>query len=93
MPSLYEPFGLVAAECVSCGTPVAAFRTGGLRETIREGINGLLVAIGDEDGFYDAVRKLLSESWRCESQRRLIASSSAEALDWVEVHEGDGSLL
>jgi glycosyltransferase involved in cell wall biosynthesis len=33
-PCWSEPFGLVAAEMLACGTPVAAFRRGGLREVI-----------------------------------------------------------
>jgi glycosyltransferase involved in cell wall biosynthesis len=33
-PCWSEPFGLVAAEMLACGTPVAAFRRGGLREVV-----------------------------------------------------------
>ncbi len=32
VPSLYEPFGMVAAEAMVCGTPVIASDTGGLSE-------------------------------------------------------------
>jgi glycosyltransferase involved in cell wall biosynthesis len=33
-PCWHEPFGLVAAEMLACGMPVAAFRRGGLREVL-----------------------------------------------------------
>ncbi len=33
-PSRYEPFGLMALESMAVGTPVVAFKTGGLAETI-----------------------------------------------------------
>ena len=35
-PCWDEPFGLVAAESLSCGTPVAAFARGGLTEIVNE---------------------------------------------------------
>src|SRR5262249_38792087 len=38
-----EPFGLAAAEAQACGTPVVAFRRGGLSEVIMDGVTGLLV--------------------------------------------------
>lgn len=38
-----EPFGLVAIEAMATGTPVIAFRRGGLAETIVDGKTGFLV--------------------------------------------------
>ena len=38
-----EPFGLAAAEAQACGTPVVAFRRGGLSEVIVDGVTGFLV--------------------------------------------------
>nr|PIL98945.1 putative glycogen synthase [Toxoplasma gondii COUG] len=37
MPSLFEPGGIVQHEFFIAGTPVVAFRTGGLKDTVREG--------------------------------------------------------
>jgi len=42
-----EPFGLAAAEAQACGTPVVAFRRGGLSEVIVDGVTGFLVP-GDD---------------------------------------------
>lgn len=43
-----EPYGLVAAEAISCGTPVAAFRRGALAEIVVDGAGvGELAAGGD----------------------------------------------
>lgn len=39
-----EPFGLVLAESMACGTPVAAFDRGAVREIVDEGVTGHVFA-------------------------------------------------
>jgi glycosyltransferase involved in cell wall biosynthesis len=53
-----EPFGLAAAEAQACGTPVVAFRRGGLGEVIADGITGFLVPPDDVQAAAEAVRKV-----------------------------------
>ena len=47
VPSQAEGFGLVAAEAIASGRWVVATDIGGLREVVRDGINGTLVGDGD----------------------------------------------
>jgi len=42
-----EPFGIAAADAQACGTPVVAFRRGGLAEIIADGVTGFLVPPDD----------------------------------------------
>jgi len=43
MPVLWdEPFGIVMAEALACGTPVIGFERGAVPEVITEGVNGFL---------------------------------------------------
>jgi glycosyltransferase involved in cell wall biosynthesis len=52
-----EPFGLAAAEAQACGTPVVAFRRGGLGEVITDGVTGFLVPPDDVRAAAEAVSK------------------------------------
>jgi glycosyltransferase involved in cell wall biosynthesis len=47
VPSVEEPFGLVAVEAIASGRWVVASAVGGLREIVSDGVNGTLVSDGD----------------------------------------------
>jgi starch synthase len=42
-PSIYEPFGIINLEAMSCCTPVIASATGGIKEVVVDGETGYLV--------------------------------------------------
>lgn len=58
-PSLYEPFGLVALEAMAAETPVVVGDSGGFRETIKHGINGLKSVPGDAVSLAEQICTLL----------------------------------
>ncbi len=47
VPSVAEPFGLVAVEAIAAGRWVVASDVGGLRDIVIDGVNGTLVSDGD----------------------------------------------
>jgi len=47
-PSIYEPFGIINLEAMSCRTPVIASATGGIKEVVVDGETGYLVPF-DQD--------------------------------------------
>jgi glycosyltransferase involved in cell wall biosynthesis len=52
-----EPFGFPPLEANACGLPVVAVAEGGVRETVVDGINGLLVE-PDEKAMASAIKRL-----------------------------------
>lgn len=71
-PRWEEPFGLVVAEALACGTPVAGFRRGALPE-ILDASSGCLARADDVAGLARAI----GEAGRCD---RRACRSRAEAL-------------
>jgi glycosyltransferase involved in cell wall biosynthesis len=49
MPLLWEePFGIVMAEALACGTPVIGLRRGSLPEIVQQGVNGFVCESVDQ---------------------------------------------
>ncbi|HVF19545.1 MAG TPA: glycosyltransferase family 4 protein [Mycobacteriales bacterium] len=61
VPSIYEPFGMVALECAAAGTPLVVADTGGLREFVEHDATGLRFTPGDHAALADAVTRLLAD--------------------------------
>lgn len=78
-----EPFGMVAAEAQAAGTPVVAFRRGGLAEIVRDRVTGFLLTPGDIRGGADAVknvaRRISRSACRHHAEKRLDLESSLNA--------------
>lgn len=71
-----EAFGLAMAEALVCGVPVVATATDGARSLIDDGVNGLLVPIGDVRALAAAVSSLLGDD---ERRRKLGAQARHSA--------------
>lgn len=63
-PSLTETFGNVTQEAMASGLPVVAFNYAAAAELITPGENGLVVPLGDEQGFIDAAVQLAQDRER-----------------------------
>lgn len=74
-----EPFGLVLAESMACGTPVVAFDRGAAAEIVVDGETGFLVAPGDVGGFCTAAEKV-TELSRTACRSRVADHFSASAM-------------
>ena len=77
LTSLYEPFGLVMPEAMSCGLPVVAFDCPyGPRAVVTDGQDGFLVDEGDEQGFAERMEQLMDDEGLCNSMGAAAAQAA-----------------
>lgn len=81
-PSLYEGFGLPAAEAMACGTPVIATTAGAFPEVIADGETGVLVQPGDARALADAIASLLRDPARRASMGAAGVRRIEEQFSW-----------
>jgi glycogen synthase len=84
VPSIYEPFGLVALEAMASGCPCLVADTGGLREVVPNEDVGLRFRSRDPDSLATMAERLLTD---VELRDRLVAEASEHVLsfDWADV--------
>jgi glycogen(starch) synthase len=84
VPSIYEPFGLVALEAMASGCPCIVADTGGLREVVPHEEAGLRFRPRDPEALGEMVERVLTDS---ELRARLIAEATEHVLrfDWGDV--------
>jgi glycogen(starch) synthase len=85
VPSLYEPFGLVALEAMASGCPTIVADTGGLREVVPGGRRvGLRFRARDSRSLARMAEQLLADD---ALRDRLVAEASEHVLnfDWADV--------
>jgi glycogen synthase len=85
VPSLYEPFGLVALEAMASGCPCIVADTGGLREVVPEGERvGLRFNGGDAEHLGVMIERMLTDE---PLRERLVTEASEHVLrfDWTDV--------
>ena len=86
-PSIKEGLGIALLEALASGRACIASRTGGIEDIITDGVNGLLVDVGDSSGIAgaairllkdDALRRKLSEEARALVRSKFTLSSMAD---------------
>lgn len=77
VPHDVEGFGMVVIEAAAAGTPAVVTRSGGIPDTVEDGVTGVICAPGDAAGFARAVTALLVDG---ERRAALGAAARARAL-------------
>jgi glycogen synthase len=85
VPSIYEPFGLVALEAMASGCLCVVADTGGLREVVpADGTVGLRFPSNDADALSEILMRVLTDD---DARAQLIAEAREHVLqfNWTEV--------
>jgi glycogen(starch) synthase len=82
IPSLYEPFGIVALEGMAAGAPTIVARTGGLAEIVDGTDAGLLFEPGNPIELAARIREVLGNRELADSMRTKAASLLADKYTW-----------
>ncbi|MBI2690613.1 MAG: glycosyltransferase family 4 protein [Solirubrobacterales bacterium] len=84
VPSIYEPFGLVALEAMASGCPCIVADTGGLREVVPTEKVGLRFQSRDPESLARMAERVLTDP---ELRDRLVTEASDHVLtfDWLDV--------
>ncbi len=84
VPSIYEPFGLVALEAMASGCPCIVADTGGLREVVPNEQVGLRFTSRDPASLATMMDRVLSDD---DLRSRLVAEASEHVLrfDWADI--------
>jgi glycogen(starch) synthase len=85
IPSLYEPFGIVALEALAGGAPLVVARTGGLAELIDGTGAGLMFEPGNADELATCVELVLTDDDLADEMRKHGAELLADRYSWQAI--------
>jgi glycogen(starch) synthase len=85
VPSLYEPFGLVALEAAAAGVPLAVADVGGLRDLVEPGVTGTRFTADDPVALAAAVSELLAHPRTAAAMARTATARVATEFSWRAV--------
>ncbi|MEV0807598.1 glycosyltransferase family 4 protein [Micromonospora sp. NPDC050200] len=85
VPSMYEPFGMVALEAAAAGAPLAVASTGGLAEIVEPGVTGVTFPHSDPDALAGAVDQLLGDEVFARRVARRARTMVSRRYGWATV--------
>jgi glycosyltransferase involved in cell wall biosynthesis len=85
VPSLFEPFGIVALEAMAAGSPVVVSDTGGLSEIVDHDLNGVKVYPNNPESLaWGVIKTLLDNKYR-DHIRKNAYKKIREKYDWNKI--------
>jgi glycosyltransferase involved in cell wall biosynthesis len=82
VPSLFEPFGIVALEAMAAGSPVVVSDIGGLSEIVNHEVDGVKVFTGNPDSLSWGIIRVLTDEAFANRLRTNARRKVREKYDW-----------
>jgi len=82
VPSLFEPFGIVALEAMAAGSPVVVSDTGGLSEIVNHDVDGVKVYAGNPDSLAWGITRVLTDEGFANRLRTNAHKKVQEKYNW-----------
>lgn len=85
IPSLYEPFGIVALEGMAAGAPTIVARTGGLAEIVEGTGAGMLFEPGNHHDLAQRIREVLTDAKVATAMSKKAAKLISDQYTWQAI--------
>jgi len=85
VPSLFEPFGIVALEAMAAGSPVVVSDTGGLSEIVEHDVSGVKVYMNNPESLAWGITKVLTDDGYANWLRNNAYKRIQEKYDWEKI--------
>ncbi|MGD0495170.1 MAG: glycosyltransferase family 4 protein [Candidatus Bathyarchaeia archaeon] len=85
VPSLFEPFGIVALEAMAAKSPVVVSDTGGLAEIVDHDVDGLKVYPGNPDSLAWGITRILTDETNANRLRNNAYKKIQERFNWDRI--------
>ena len=85
VPSLFEPFGIVALEAMAAKSPVVVADTGGLSEIVRHEVDGVKVYVNNPDSLAWGINRVLTDDGFANWIRTNAYKKVREKYDWDKI--------
>jgi glycogen synthase len=82
IPSLYEPFGIVALEGMAAGAPMVVARTGGLAETLEGTGAAAMFEPGDHEGLASRIADVIGSAGAAVTMTAAAAELLTDRYSW-----------
>jgi glycosyltransferase involved in cell wall biosynthesis len=93
VPSLFEPFGIVALEAMAARSPVVVSDTGGLSEIVEHDVSGVKVYVNNPDSLAWGINRVLTDNGFANWLRTNAFKKVQEKYNWDKIGQQTSNIF